>query len=253
MRTATEPFASLEDRLLSQIQTEKWDLVFVSHVFFNSGVALKRIPELVAATPDETLFVLDGYHSYFALPVDLSEIGKKIFFIAGGYKYAQSGEGACFMTLPENCKLRPKVTSWFADMAGLENFAQTVGYSNDGYRFAGATMDYTSVYRMRAVLKLFERHQITPERIHNHVQKQQKLFLDHLEDAHHPQFRLNKLVWRGDLDDHGHFLSFDFGTPEKTVELYTELKNKNILTDYRKTRLRFGFALYHNGPYRLFS
>lgn len=253
VRIPTEPFHDLEDRLLHEIRTQNWDMIFLSHVFFNSGVALRRVPELAEATPPDTLFVLDGYHSYFALPVNLSEIGKKIFFMAGGYKYAQSGEGACFMTLPENCQLRPKITSWFADMAGLENFSDFVGYSNDGYRFAGATMDYTSVYRMRAVLKLFSRHQITPEQIHNYVQKQQKLFLDHIEDAHHPQFKISKLVWRGDLKDHGHFLSFDFGSSEKTTEIYNDLKRKNILTDYRKSRLRFGFALYHNGPYQLFT
>ncbi|MFN9069186.1 MAG: aminotransferase class V-fold PLP-dependent enzyme, partial [Bdellovibrionales bacterium] len=248
-RVKTQDLQNFETELLNQLQSQDWDLVFISHVFFNSGVATRQLEKLTSQLAPKTIFVLDGYHSFFALPVDLSHLGEKIYFMAGGYKYAQSGEGCCFLTLPKNCKLRPRITGWFADMAGLENYQSGVNYSEDGYRFAGATMDYSAMYRMRAVLKLFNRNQITIDQIHDYVQKQQQLFLEQLEQAQLSKLNLNQLVWRGDLKDHGHFLTFDLGTAENCQKTYQELLSKKIMTDYRKTRLRFGFAMYHNGPY----
>lgn len=252
-RVPTEGFHDFEDRFIEKLKSQEWGLIFLSHVFFNSGVSTRKLNELVSAAPENALFILDGYHSYFALPLDLKTLGDRIFFIAGGYKYAQSGEGCCFMTLPKNCDLRPRVTGWFADMAGLENFQDEVGYSHDGYRFAGATMDYSALYRMRAVLKLFQRNQINVSQIHSHVQKQQQQFLNQLEEAHHPVLKPQKLVWRGSLADHGHFLTFELGTPENCKNTYESLLKKNIQTDFRKSRLRFGFALYHNGPYHFLN
>lgn len=252
-RLSSEPFDDVEDRLIQTLRDSHWDMIFISHVFFNSGVSLRRLQEIVEASSPETLFVLDGYHSYFALPVDLSSLGDRIFFLAGGYKYAQSGEGCCFMTLPRDCQLRPRITGWFADMAGLEDFQSQVGYSKDGYRFAGATMDYSAVYRMRSVLKLFQKNQISVSQIHAHVQKQQLQFLHQLDEAHHPALKSSKLVWRGNLDDHGHFLTFDLGTMDNCRKVHGELASQGVLTDFRKSRLRFGFALYHNGPYHFLN
>jgi selenocysteine lyase/cysteine desulfurase len=252
-RVETQDLQNFEERFLQKLKSKEWDLVFISHVFFNSGVATRKIHELTSNLPQKTIFLLDGYHSFFALPVDLSTLGDQIYFMAGGYKYAQSGEGCCFLTLPKNCELRPRITGWFADMSGLENFQNGVNYSQDGYRFAGATMDYSAMYRMRAVLKLFNKNKITISQIHTHVQKQQLLFLEQLEQAHHPTLRVNKLVWRGDLNNHGHFLTFELGSPELCQKTYQELLNKKIMTDFRKTRLRFGFAMYHNGPYHFLN
>ncbi|MFN8847900.1 MAG: aminotransferase class V-fold PLP-dependent enzyme, partial [Bdellovibrionales bacterium] len=145
-RVKTQDLQNFETELLNQLQSQDWDLVFISHVFFNSGVATRQLEKLTSQLAPKTIFVLDGYHSFFALPVELSHLGEKIYFMAGGYKYAQSGEGCCFLTLPKNCKLRPRITGWFADMAGLENYQSGVNYSEDGYRFAGATMDYSAMY-----------------------------------------------------------------------------------------------------------
>lgn len=252
VRVPSEPYHDFEFRFTQTLAQNHWDMVFLSHVFFNSGVAVRDIEGLVAQiSSPETLFILDGYHSYFALPVDLSVIGEKIFFIAGGYKYAQGGEGCCFMTLPKNCQLRPTITGWFAEMGDLENFSGTVPYSSDGYRFAGSTMDYTSLYRMHAVLDLFDQDGITIEKIHSHVQKQQLLFLQALPQLAHLGLTSNKLTWRGDLSSHGHFLTFDLGSADQCAQVHAELMKRNILTDYRKSRLRFGFSLYHEGPYSL--
>ena len=43
----------------------------------------------------DTLIAVDGYHGYMAVPTDLSAVAHRIFYLAGGYKYAMAGESAC--------------------------------------------------------------------------------------------------------------------------------------------------------------
>lgn len=250
-RVPTQPYLEFENRFEQALKSEDWDVVFLSHVFFNSGVAVQNVDKLVAAAPKKSLFVLDGYHSYMALPVDLSRIGDRLFFIAGGYKYAQSGEGCCFMTVPKNCNLKPAITGWFAEMGNLQNFGNEVPFSTDGYRFAGSTMDYTALYRMLAVLELFEKEQITVQKIHDHVLKQQKYFLEALPKLKSLNLNMEQILGRPNLQNHGHFFTFEMKSAEACAYAHDELRKRKILTDYRKSRLRFGFALYHEGPYDL--
>ncbi len=44
----------------------------------------------------DAMVVIDGYHSFSAIPDPLRGFGDRFFFLGGGYKYAQSGEGAVF-------------------------------------------------------------------------------------------------------------------------------------------------------------
>lgn len=250
-RIPTQPFQTFEERFEKAIVQKTWDLIFLSHVFFNSGVAVRNLEALVDKASEKSLFVLDGYHSYMALPIDLSKIGDRIFFLAGGYKYAQSGEGCCFMTLPKNCELKPSITGWFAEMGHLQNFGNSIPYSTDGYRFAGSTMDYTALYRMHAVLELFEKEQITVARIHEHIVSQQRRFLKALPQLESLGLTSDKILKRDDHGPHGHFFTFELGSVEKCQQVYDSLLKRNILTDFRKSRLRFGFGLYHEGDYVL--
>ena len=53
------------------------------------------IADILAAIPDrETFAVLDGYHAFMALPVDLRAVADRAFYIGGGYKYALIVEDA---------------------------------------------------------------------------------------------------------------------------------------------------------------
>ena len=96
-----EPFATLAERLAAAARELAPDLVYVSQVLFSSGFALADLSGLVAtlAAPDR-LIVIDGYHGFLARPTDLAAIADRAFYIAGGYKYAMAGEGACFMHCP---------------------------------------------------------------------------------------------------------------------------------------------------------
>ena len=108
--------------------------------------------EIVAQAPTNTCICIDGYHSFMAVPLDLSELEDRVFFLGGGYKYAMSGEGCCFMVCPRG-DWRPVYTGWFAEMgeSAKARSGQT-SYSNDGGAFAGSTMDYGSMYRFNAVM-----------------------------------------------------------------------------------------------------
>ena len=52
-----------------------------------------------------------------ACPKECIALGEEINIM--GYKYAQFGEGLCFLRVPPGCQLRPADTGWFADFAHL--------------------------------------------------------------------------------------------------------------------------------------
>ena len=245
---AVEPFASFEQRFAQAAAVQQYQLIFCSQVFFNSGFAIANLPAFVAtlATVSDAMIVIDGYHGFMALPTDLSVMAERIFYLAGSYKYAGGGEGCCFMSVPLGSTHRPLYTGWFAEFGTLAaEKSATVLYSEDGYRFAGATMDFSAVYRLNAALRLFKQQGISVGRIHHYVQQLQQVFLQRLSEQNHPKLCVANLLAH-DLKLHGHFLTFRLGSPAEVAELAAQLKRAGIETDYRGDRLRFGFALYHN-------
>lgn len=240
------PFDNFETRFIEKIKTNSYDMIFLSQVFFNSGMAIKDLKAIVdAVTDSKTMIVIDGYHGFMALPTDLSAIEDRIFYLSGSYKYAQGGEGCCFLHVPKNCELRPLYTGWFAGHADLAGAGGNIGYPNNGFRFAGSTMDFTALYRLNAVLNLFKKENITVEKIHAHVQKLQHNFREHLLSIDH-HYLTEKNILSVDYNYHGHFLTFAMPSPEHTKKLHDELRSHKIMTDYRSSRLRFGFGIYQN-------
>ena len=58
---------------------------------------MQDLPAIVGSVRNpETLVVIDGYHGFCAVPTSLRAIEDRAFYLAGGYKYAMSGEGVCF-------------------------------------------------------------------------------------------------------------------------------------------------------------
>ncbi len=238
------PFDTFNERFSEACQSA--DFIFFSQVAFNSGVAIDNLDELIESLPEAPIKVVDGYHGFMAVPTNLSRIQNKVFYLAGSYKYAQGGEGCCFMSVPKDCALRPLNTGWFAKFDDLSSEqSELIGYSEDGMRFAGSTMDYSALYRLLAVLDKFDEENITVHKIHKHVQAVQQAFLEHLDTQNHIQLNRDNLIHH-DLSQHGHFYAFDMQTHEKANRLADTLDMQGVKTDYRKERLRFGFALYHN-------
>ncbi|MDP4944594.1 MAG: aminotransferase class V-fold PLP-dependent enzyme [Alishewanella sp.] len=245
---ATEPFASFEQRFIEAAAKGGHDMVFCSQVFFNSGYAIADLSHFVKqlAAVTEAMIAIDGYHGFMALPTDLSTIAERIFYISGSYKYAQGGEGCCFMAVPASSEQRPLYTGWFAEFGTLAAAKSAlVLYSEDGYRFAGATMDFTALYRLEAALLLYKQQGITVGRMHRYVQQLQQGFLQLLDQLQHPLLNREHLLMHNQAH-HGHFFTFRLGSSSQVAELAGLLKQHKIETDFRGDRLRFGFALYQN-------
>ena len=245
VRVPTEPFATLPQRFEQELASGQYHLAYASLVFFDSGIVFPQLLEIAARKPDSTQMVIDAYHGFFARPINLAAVADKVFFTAGSYKYLGAGEGMCFMTVPRGCSLRPLNTGWFAEMAELENRGTGVGFGDDWLRFAGATMDYSPLYKALAVLELFEHEGITVEVIHDYVLDNQRRFLAAMDAASHPQLNRDNLRHHDLEHGHGHFFTFDCGSAANAERLQDELRLKHVLCDRRQHLLRLGFAIYH--------
>jgi selenocysteine lyase/cysteine desulfurase len=216
-----------------------YDLIFLSHVFFNSGkvLDLSLVEKCVEAKPDKTVLCLDAYHGFCAIPTDLSKLEDKIFYLAGGYKYAQAGEGMCFMAIPSQCELRPAYTGWFASFSTLEDEASDeIQYDNNGWRFWGSTQDFSGMYRFVAVWDELTKQDLSLTKIHKHIQSLQEQFIQHFKAS-------DKLINR-DLSCQGHFLTLKTKNYNDAQKAHEYLLSEGILTDFRGDCLRFGFGLY---------
>jgi selenocysteine lyase/cysteine desulfurase len=234
------------DALIAEVQKGP-DIFFLSQVFFDSGLALscEEIYELRMAAPSSTLMVVDGYHAFGALPLDLSRLEGKIFYLGGGYKYAQAGEGVGFMVVPQG-EWRPAYTGWFAEFAELSHAkGSQVGYADDGMAFMGATQDSSGFYRFNAVWDQFSKLGISMHDIHQHVVGLQRQFLDGVPAQFYSDWSLTPLV-PSKLDWHGHFLTFEASSEADARSLQEALKHQRVLIDRRGQRLRFGFGLYQD-------
>lgn len=244
-RISSQPFDTLQERMQAAVSEQCWDLVFFSQVLFNSGFQLDDVNAIVYSANPNAMVVIDGYHSFMARPVDLSLIKQRAFFIAGGYKYAQAGEGACFMHVPPGQHYRPRFTGWYAEFGALhEARSGQTRYADNGMQFAGATMDFCALYRMRAVFELFEREGLTVPVIDHYIKQLQQEFLTRLNALHHPLLNYRNLLVN-DVSRCGHFLTFALPDEVTAGNLHQQLRDAGIKTDYRGHRLRFGFGLYH--------
>jgi selenocysteine lyase/cysteine desulfurase len=243
----TQVDVSSSTQILEDELQKNYDLVFMSQVFFDSGKALtdEVIKALVKTTPPQTLFILDGYHGFAALPCDLSSLEGRIFYLGGGYKYGQGGEGIGFMVVPKG-NWRPVYTGWFAEYGELTKEPGTqVGYSQNAMAFMGATQDPSGFYRFNAVWDLFSSLGISLSEIHEYVVDLQKVFIQNLASEFVKSWKLSSL-FESQLTWHGHFLTFEAQSIKEAEDLQEILKENKILIDRRGPRLRFGFGLYQD-------
>ncbi len=241
-RVPSQPFATFEERFVAAVRGKRCDLVFFSQVFFNSGAAVRDVEGLVSALPDGPLVVVDGYHGFLARPTSLARVADRAFYVAGGYKYAMSGEGACFLHVPPSAPKRPANTGWFAAFGALENAGKGVPYAEDGLRFAGATFDVSGLYRFDAVMRWREKLGLTTAHSLAHSHALQERLVDSLETTPTP-LSARELVVPVEDSHRGHFLTFR--RPDAR-ELSAKLKSRRVVTDARDDRLRFGFGVYQD-------
>jgi selenocysteine lyase/cysteine desulfurase len=139
-------------------------------VFFKTGVVFDRVWELAELSrPEGPWLVVDGYHGFRAVPTDLSSVADRVFYLAGGYKYAMAGEGAAFLHAPAGLRPRPVLTGWYAEFGDLEGPPGGVGYARDASRFMGATFDPSGLYRFAAAGAMLEAEGLSTATIAAHV------------------------------------------------------------------------------------
>ena len=245
VRVPAEPFSSFTARFSEAASAPDNDLVFFSQVFFNSGFVVSDFAAIVNASAPSAMVVIDGYHAFFAIPLSLRKVADRAFFLAGGYKYAQSGEGACFLSVPRSFASLPRNTGWFAGFGSLEaGEFQRVPFSNDGFRFMGATFDPVGLYRFNAVARLFQSSGLTIAAVDHHVKTLQRLFLDGLAELKDGAISAEDLIAPGSgIAGLGHFLTFRRSDAGAIAD---RLAARHVIVDHRGDRLRFGFGMYHD-------
>jgi selenocysteine lyase/cysteine desulfurase len=243
-RVAVEPTDTFAERFRAAARRGGHDLIFVSQVFYNSGAACGDVATIAQSVPSaDTFIAIDGYHGFMALPTDLADVAARIFYVAGGYKYAMAGEGACFMHCPPGYAPRPRDTGWFAGFDNLTGDASgRVAYGSDGSRFMGATFDPTALHRLAAVFAWMDEIGLSVAAIHAHVLSLQALFLERVETAAIDPLRRARLVTPTATAERGHFLCYE--TPD-AGSIHARLAKADIVTDVRGARIRYGFGCYH--------
>jgi kynureninase len=240
---AAEPCATFPARFQEAAAKGGHDLVFVSQVFYTSAATSGPLEALAAAVPDgETFIVIDGYHGFMARPTDLSKVAGRVFYLAGGYKYAMAGEGVCFLHCPPGFGPRPRDTGWFAEFGALAASPDsTVAYPTSGARFLGATFDPVGIYRQRAVLSWMAANGLGIDKVHAHATGLMAHFLDRLEPLGLKGLTRAELVTPfGNGAAHGNFLSFH--APHAGA-IEAALAAADVHADHRSERMRFGFGL----------
>ncbi|MEZ6015983.1 MAG: aminotransferase [Planctomycetota bacterium] len=242
-----EPFPTLAERFAEAVQRGGWDLVFASHVLFDSGWVFAEAPALLARAADAgALAVLDAYHSFNAIPYDHGPFAERVFYTSGGYKYAMSGEGCCFLHCPPGVVPRPDYTGWFAGFDALAGPRGGVPYPAHGGRFLGSTFDPTALFRLDATMRTLADEGLDVAAIHAHARGLQDRLLACFVDGALGPLRIGELMPAPEARlgrERARFLTF---RRSDAGELQQRLLDVNIVTDSRADRLRFGFGLYQD-------
>lgn len=234
-RVPVEPVASLAERLAEALRPDTAALL-ASTVLFRTSAVVTGLLEVVAKAGRLGVEVLlDAYHAFNVIPFGIADFGAPVFVVGGGYKYAQWGEGCCFMKVPAGCELRPVDTGWFADWGGLtaDRSTERVAYgTHGGDRFAGSTFEPTSFYRAAAVADFFDAQGLTVERLQALSREQTGRLLDRAEG------RFPILTPR---ENRGGFVALHVPGAASVVK---SLRPRGVFADSRGDILRLGPAPY---------
>lgn len=234
------PASTLAARLADAVRQDT-AAVLVSSVLFETSSVLPRLAALADRVHEVgAQLLVDAYHAFMALPLTLEALGvsehaDSVFVTGGGYKYAQWGEGNCFLRVPTGTQLRPVYTGWFSDFGSLSHpRGHRVGYGpRPADVFAGSTYDPTSHYRARSVIRFFEEQGLTVERLRASSLRQTERILGHLEgrDVRTPR----------EAHARGGFVTVHVPGAQRVVD---RLREHGVFVDARGDLLRFGPAPY---------
>lgn len=241
-----EPFDTFTARYLAAAEAREPDIAFVSHVMFKTGLRFDGIAELGSrARPDGMWAVIDGYHAFMAFPVDLRGVANRIFYLAGGYKYAMAGEGAAFLHAPPGFGPAPVNTGWFAEFAHLEAKSRGVPYSADGMRFMGATFDPSGLYRFNAVRAMLAAQDLDTAKISARLDTLRAMLADAIANGRAGILREAELLRPNVAGPLPRYLAL---RDPRAGAWKKALLEQDVVTDARDDVLRIGFGLYIDEP-----
>lgn len=232
------------ERFLAAAREGDFDLIFVSHVFFKSGYVFDRVWELAdLARPEGPWVAVDDYHGFRAVPTDLSSVADRIFYVAGGYKYAMAGEGAAFLHAPPGFGPRPVLTGWYAEFGDLEGPPGGVGYARDASRFLGATFDPSGLYRFVAAGRMLEAEGLTTAAVAGHVAGLQRSLLARIAAGAAGPLKDAVVLNPPGNGPQARFLALRHPDAQAWK---TALAAKGVTVDVRDDVLRIGLSIYHD-------
>ncbi|GLR12730.1 class V aminotransferase [Chitinimonas prasina] len=215
------------DELIARL--DGMDLVVVSQVFFASGQVLQDIPRLIAAAHARGVRVLlDVYHGYGVLPLDLASLGVD-YAIAGSYKYLRGGPGVCWLYVSPTMLDAGHTTldtGWFAKR---QPFAyrrpMPPEFAAGGDAWLESTFNPLGFYQARAGLALVTAMGVARLRAYS---LQQKGYLSDLLSTH-------GIRHFGVGEEAGAFITIPHADP---MALASQLKTAGINGDARAAGLR---------------
>ena len=240
---AAYPAATLAQRLIEAVD-DRTAAVLASSVLFARAHIVPGLGQVAAECRRAGAeLVVDAYHHLNVVPFDLEREGlDDAWVVGGGYKYAQLGEGNCFMRVPpEREHLRPVLTGWYSEFARLADAPSgEVPYGEGPARWAGATYDPTSHYRAARVFDFFEEIGLTPETLRE-VSRHQVALLASCFDALGLDAHVIARDREPPLEQVGGFLALD---SPWAGEICARLRERGVFIDCRGEVLRLGPAPY---------
>lgn len=237
------PVTSLTERLAKMVLESDFDLVFCSDVFFGSGLRLSNHRLLIeTCAKTGTRLLMDVYHSAGnrAIHIDEDE-WQDVYFVGGGYKYLQLGEGNCFLRIPRSTRFRPLITGWFAEFETLQHTPGQLAYPNGAKAFLGSTYDPTSHYRAVAVLEFFKQMGWTGEWLQQNYDRQTELIRERLLKEGVPSHLINLPL----PENRGAFVTVQWPDQISHLEKFVgALRKQEVWVDTRGNIIRIGPAPY---------
>jgi selenocysteine lyase/cysteine desulfurase len=235
---------TLASRLIEAIVPGTSVVAFSAVLFEDSFV----VPQLAAiarrAEEVGAALLLDVYHGFNVVPLPLAELPGEVYVTGGGYKYAQFGEGVCFLRVPDETTRTPLYTGWFADFDDLAQprgeGARKVGFGRGASRFAGATYDPSAFYRAAAVLDHFDARGMSVARLRAASLRQTSRLIERLEREDLPSAGL-ELASPRRPELRGGFVALRC---RFASALSAALREVGVFTDARGEILRLGPAPY---------
>lgn len=244
-RVPVDPINTFSARMIEGLQVHQPDLIALSHVFFGNAQIAPDLPQILTAAAEKNITVLvDSYHAYCVLPMSTDNWPGSVFVTGGSYKYAQGGEGVCFLLLPnDHSSYRPRYTGWMSDFESLETPSANIEYGSGGWRFFGSTFDPTPFYRAAHVLRWMDNMGLTPTVLRAASVESTEYILHLYDQLQLTRFGL-ELASPRSPNQRGGFIAFQHQNARK---LCAELKKKGVFTDVRHNIIRLGPAPYtHN-------